>query len=318
MSFTSTVKDELALMPLGSMTDQQAELAAFVLLAGSLTIVNKQWQVSLISEHPKVIKRVFTIIKHLYQVEPHLLVGKKDTFKKNALYKIEIETQGIEILTHLGLYTPEKGLIDVPAPHLIPHPAEIAAFIRGAFMAVGSVNSPDTSNYHLELMTHHEPLSQLLVKLLLKFDITSKISIRRGHHFVYVKKSEAIGDLLRVMQASRSLMDFESTRIQRDQYISMTRVINCEIANEVKAQEKARQQLDMIERLQELVGLDELDPKVRQVADLRIENPEASTQELVELFKETYGIRISKSGIIHRFEKMKDLLAQFEKEGSTV
>lgn len=317
MSFTSAVKDELALMPYGERSEQQAELAAFALLAGTLTIRNKHWELSLVSEHPKVIKRIYSLIKQSYAIEPHLLVGKKDTFKKNTLYKIDVTTHAIDMMSDLGLFAPDKGLLDTPSMKLVQRPLEQAAFLRGMFMAVGSVNSPDTSNYHLELNTHHDSLAQFVVKLLSRFDVVAKVSTRRHHRFVYIKKSDAIGDFLRVMQASRSLMEFESARIQRDQYVSMTRVINCEIANEVKAQEKARQQLEMIEKLQQLVGLSELDPKVRQVAELRVANPEASLQELVELYQEMYNQSISKSGMIHRFDKMKQYLAQFDKKEET-
>lgn len=314
MSFTNDVKDELALLPLGDSHEQKAELAAFLLLIGTLTIKNNQWQLTLRNENAKTIKRLFALVKNQYLIEPTLAAGKKDTFKKNAVYQLIIEKNALELMTDLGLYSSADGLASIPPSRLFVRPLDQAAFLRAAFMSVGSVNSPSTSNYHLEFNTHTAALAELVIKLLHKFDVEAKSSLRRGHVFTYMKKGDSISDTLRVVQASRALMEFESQRIQRDQYISMSRVINCEIANEMKAQDKARSQIAMIERLQQLVGLEELDIKIRQVAVLRLENPDLTMQELAETYQEKFGQPITKSGLIHRFEKMKQYLLQFDKE----
>lgn len=314
MSFTTEVKNELALLPIGDDAEQKAELSAFLLLLGSLNIRNNQWELAIRHENAKVIKRIYNLVKTTFNGEPELKAGKKDTFKKNSVFQLIINQRALEIMTDLGLYSPSEGLIETPPLRLFPHSHAQAAFLRAAFMSIGSINSPDTSNYHFELNTHSPKLAEFVIKALHKFDVDAKSSVRRGHSFVYIKKSDAITDALRVIQASKALMEFESTRIQRDQYVSMTRVINCEIANEVKAQEKAREQVMMIERLQRLVGLDELDAKIRQVAILRLENQDLSMQELAEAYQEAYGQAITKSGLIHRFEKIRQYLMQFEKE----
>ena len=181
-------------------------------------------------------------------------------------------------------------------------------------MADGSVNSPQTSGYHLEIKAGNEVHSGFLIDLLNRFDITARKIQRRGKWVVYLKSSEKISDFLRVVGAYQCLLEFENERISRDFMNNVQRLNNVDVANEVKSMKASRAQIEDILLLEDYVQLRYLDEKVREVALLRKENPETTLNELAEIYESKTGESVSKSGMKHRFVKIHDLAEKVRKE----
>ena len=176
-----------------------------------------------------------------------------------------------------------------------------ASFIRGAFLAGGSVTDP-SKRYHLELATSHYSVSREAYSILLDMGFSPKEAERKGNHLLYFKKSEHIEDLLTTIGASNCAMELMSAKIEKDMKNSINRKVNCDSANADKVVAAAAQQMEAIRRIDKLYGLDSLPDKLQEAALLRFANPEASLADLAML---SYP-PVSKSCLSHRLKKLLD------------
>ena len=240
--------------------------------------------------------------------------------KKNNVYILKV-TKAREILDDLSLMD-GLGFNQIPNPKIIEKECCTRAYLAGAFLSCGSVNNPETSNYHLEMSFNEEEFAQFIADLINRFELNAKIIKRRNKYVVYLKSSEKIGDFLRAIGASQSVMNFESTRIDRSMSNTVNRWNNCDIANEMKSMATANKQLEDIETVDMFLGLDMLDEKTRAVALIRKKYPETrfhicgfceqeyeeklTLNELTEVYYEETGQTISKSGLHHRFKKISE------------
>lgn len=182
---------------------------------------------------------------------------------------------------------------------VIEEPCCKASFIRGAFLAGGSVTDP-AKRYHLELATTHLSVSRETYSVLLEMGFSPKEAQRKGDYLLYFKKSEHIEDLLTTIGAPVSAMDIMSAKVEKDMKNSINRKVNCDSANADKVVEAAAKQLEAIKRIDKLYGLDSLPDKLQQAALLRYVNPEASLADLATL---SYP-PVSKSCLSHRLKKL--------------
>ena len=190
-----------------------------------------------------------------------------------------------------------------PALHInfgiLEEPCCKASFIRGAFLAGGSVTDPG-KRYHLELATSHYSVSREAYSILLDMGFSPKEAERKGNHLLYFKKSEHIEDLLTTIGASNCAMELMSAKIEKDMKNSINRKVNCDSANADKVVAAAAQQMEAIRRIDKLYGLDSLPDKLQEAALLRFANPEASLADLAML---SYP-PVSKSCLSHRLKKL--------------
>lgn len=193
-----------------------------------------------------------------------------------------------------------------PDKRILTKDDDIRAYLAGVFLSCGSVNNPDTSNYHLEMSINDEDYAEFIAGLMNKYELNAKIIKRRNKYIVYLKSAEKIGDFLRAIGASQSVMNFEMTRIDRSMANTVNRWNNCDIANEMKAMSASKQQIEDIAYVMDKAGLEILDAKTREVALIRLENPELTLNELAEVYLMKTGQAISKSGLHHRFAKIKN------------
>ncbi len=308
MSFTTEVKSEIAgneLKPCCS----RAQLAALLQLNATLTIVNKNFQLQLKTENPTTAKRMWLLIKERYKVVPELSMIRKMQLKKNTVYIIKIMHQVKEILEDVGLWD-ETGLSDRPARSIVVKDCCNRAYLAGAFLATGSVNAPIRSNYHLEIACNNEKHAVFVQKCMNRYQLPAKVIKRRHQDIVYIKASDKISDFMRATGAFQSVMKFEDVRIQRDFKNSLTRLDNCEVANEMKTISAATKQLADIELLQKVGRFEYLEPRLKEVALLRIQFPEASFNELSKEYESMTGTVMSKSGMKHRFNRLHDIAAK--------
>ncbi len=174
-----------------------------------------------------------------------------------------------------------------------------ASFVRGAFLAGGSITDPN-KRYHMELATSHYSVSREAYSILLDMGFSPKEAERKGNHLLYFKRSEHIEDLLTTVGASLSAMEVMSAKIEKDMKNSVNRKVNCDSANADKVVAAAQEQMEAIRRIDKLYGLDSLPDKLQEAALLRFANPEASLADLAML---SYP-PVSKSCLSHRLRKL--------------
>lgn len=308
MSFSSEVKHEITTNEFDTCC-MRAQLSAFFHVNSSLLIRNQKPHIRVEISNATIAKQIYQLLKSLYDVEVDLKMKKKDNLKKNNVYTLTVMEDVFHILEDLGIYE-EGRMRDVPKAHITEKDCCARSYMAGAFLASGSINSPFTSNYHLEISTYEEALADYIIELMARFNIVGKRTKRRNRYVVYVKVADQIADFLKAVGSYRKTMEFEDVRIQRDFTNSLTRLENVEIANEVKTIQAGNRQLDAIYALMEANEYHHLDEKLLEVAELRMDYPEASLNELIEKFQERYHKKISKSGLQHRFKKIIDLASK--------
>lgn len=307
MSFTYDVKQEIA----GAGLDERqakAQLAALLLVKAALHMNRNGTYLSFQVENASVAKHVWLLVKRLYTVEPRLAVLKKMRLKKNNIYRIVIEQGSGQILEDLGILD-DRGLHVKPNYDLIRSEKNARAFLQGCFLASGSVNSPKTPNYHLEISVTHQELAGSIQKIMERFFLPARIVERKGLWVVYLKAGDKIGDFLRLIDASSALLQFEDQRISRDFYNQIRRLDNCELANEMKSLKAAQGQIEAIEKIEALMSPEQIPPKIRAAMDIRKQHPEASLLELCDEIYKATGEMISKSGMKHRMAKIREMAA---------
>lgn len=308
MSFTAEVKNQICGAQWKTCC-RKVQLAALIQMCSTMNITSQGMHIRIQSEHANTAKHIWKLLKEFYQVEPQLSVLRKIRLKKNNIYVIRVNTHALEILRDLGIYTPQGLQTHIPA-RLLRRECCAQSYLAGAFLAGGSVNAPQTTNYHLEISSGEESLVKFLCRLMQRFHLPAKVIKRRNQYVVYLKASDKIADFLRLCKANEALFEFEDNRIQRDFLNSLTRLDNCELANEMKSLSAARRQIEDIEWILNYRALDSLSPKLQHVIEVRKEHPEASMNELCDLCYERYGEVISKSGMKHRLAKLREMADQ--------
>ncbi|MFV0382013.1 MAG: DNA-binding protein WhiA [Breznakia sp.] len=310
MSFTSDVKKEICTNDLDE-SAAKAVLSAFFQMGASLHFSNKGMYVSCRSEHARVAKFIFQLVKKYYQAEIEISIMKQMKLKKNNMYILKIKNEAMMMLKDLNIVN-EQGLQEHP-PYMLKEEAHKRAYLAGAFLSSGSVNSPTKSNYHLEIACNHQSLCNYITNLMNYFHLQAKSIRRRNQYVAYVKASDKISDFLKCVGSSDALYTFEGIRVERDFMNSLSRLDNCELANEMKTLAAAKRQLEDIDWIDSYIGLQELPQNLARVAFLRKANPESNLKELCALYFEAHKEEISKSGMRHRLNKLRDKADQYRK-----
>lgn len=310
-SYASEVKKELTNLPVHP-EHAKAELSAFLRMNGVLTIHDRQASLDITTENPAIARRIFSLIKIAYQIEPLLIVSKKMKLKKNYQYLVRLSKNVNEILRDLNIITKNKGFLTQIPKQIMDSRQRSMSYLRGAFLAAGSVNNPKTSRYHLEIYSFYKDHNDNLLKLMNDyFYLNAKTTKRRNGYIVYLKEAEKIGDFLHVVGAVNAMLSFEDLRIMRDMRNSVNRLVNCDTANLKKTANAAAKQVEDIQLIDKRIGLDNIPEKLSILARYRLKNPELSLKEMAEKIPDG---PISKSGVNHRFHKIHELAVEFENE----
>ncbi len=295
MSFTGTVKDEVSKIQIGEV-EKISELSGIV--SAGAEISNS---IIVTTENNSVARRVYTLFKEIYRINPKIIVRKGYNYNKKINYILEVKNKVEVILKDLGL---QNGL---PLSYILADDELIRAYLRGVFMMCASINDPKTSRYHLEFNLVNEKLAIFISNLLNEYNLNSKLLHRDTRYMVYVKEAEKIGDFLRMIGAFRAVMYYEDIRIYRDHKNMTNRLNNCEQANVDRVITTSNNQVSDIELIDSIGGLDLLEEKEREVAVYRLKYRDASLLELSEIISLETGHKITKSGLYHRFYKIKQL-----------
>jgi len=299
MSFAAQTKKELTLVDAQSCCER-AELSALIRMNGSVGLTNKRIVLDISTENAAIARRIYTLFKRHFQVPTELLVRKKMRLKKNNIYIVRVPSQVEELLKELSITT--EGFQFHPGidKELIKKPCCKRAYLRGAFLAGGSVNNPEGASYHLEIASMYEEHCRALVELANRFQLNARFIERKKGFILYIKEGEKIIELLSIIGAHQALFKFEDVRIMRDMRNSVNRIVNCETANLNKTIGAAVRQIDNIKLLQKEVGLENLPEKLREVAEIRLKYPDINLKEVGEML----GGHVSKSGVNHRLRKL--------------
>lgn len=279
---------------------ERAELSALIRMNGSVGLTNKRIVLDISTENAAIARRMYTLLKRHFQVPTELLVRKKMRLKKNNIYMVRVPSHVEEMLQDLSISAEGFQFRAGIDKELIKKPCCKRAYLRGAFLAGGSVNNPEGSSYHLEIASMYEEHCRALVELANRFQLNARFIERKKGFILYIKEGEKIIELLNIIGAHQALFKFEDVRIMRDMRNSVNRIVNCETANLNKTIGAAVRQIDNIKLLQKEVGLENLPEKLREVAEIRLRHPDINLKEVGEML----GGQVSKSGVNHRLRKL--------------
>ncbi|MBY0123836.1 DNA-binding protein WhiA [Bacillus sp. S/N-304-OC-R1] len=313
MSFASETKKELTNLEVKDCCGK-SELSALIRMNGSLSFSNRKLIVDIQTENAAIARRIYVLIKKNFHVQVELLVRKKMRLKKNNVYIVRLSEQAREILDELKILSDGFVFTHNISEELIKKKCCKRSYLRGAFLAGGSVNNPETSSYHLEIFSLYKEHNDSLCELMNTFDLNSKTLERKKGFITYLKEAEKITDFLGVIGAHNALLKFEDIRIVRDMRNSVNRLVNCETANLNKTIGAALRQVENIRFIDETVGLHILPDKLREIAELRVTYQDVTLKELGEMVS---GGNISKSGINHRLRKI-DEIAEKLRAGESI
>lgn len=306
MSFSTETKNELARVYPEKHCCQIAELAAIIRLDGTMRIDENQ-QISLVitTESSPVARKIFRLFKDLYHIESQIRIQRTKRFKKNIVYSVRVGTfPGMtKVLKEIGVLGEDGDVLPGIKKSLVRKKCCRRAYLRGVFLGAGSINNPE-GNYHLELITNYSLFAQDIVDLMNQFpELLAKISGRKKSYIVYLKESEQIAAFLSIIGAHRALLEFENVRIMKDMRNKVNRLVNCDTANLKKAVNASLRQIGQIKLIEERIGLEKLPLRLREIARLRLENPDSSLKELGEMLEPPVG----KSGVNHRLRKIEEI-----------
>ncbi|MFT4415284.1 DNA-binding protein WhiA [Fredinandcohnia humi] len=302
MSFASETKKELTNIEIKDCCTR-AELAALIRMNGALSFSNQKIVVDIQTENAAIARRIYTLLKKCYNVGVELLVRKKMRLKKNNVYIVRLIEHARDVLEDLKIFE-GYSLRQEISQDLIAKKCCKRSYLRGAFLAGGSVNNPETSSYHLEIYSLYKEHNDSLCELMNFFDLNGKTLERKKGYITYLKEAEKITEFLNIIGAHQALLRFEDVRIVRDMRNSVNRLVNCETANLNKTIGASIRQVENIRYIDETVGLGILPDKLREIAELRVAYQDVTLKELGEMVSTG---KISKSGINHRLRKIDEI-----------
>lgn len=308
MSYTTNIKEEI-LNNISSKSEIIAELSGYIRNNGHNTPNGFQ----LTTENSGICDRIEKQIETIYEVKLKKEIKDSLNFSKNDLLVLTLEEKKDFILEDIGYQDKNGVYLERPPQYIVGANEEIRAYLKGVFLTSGSINDPKTSRYHMELLIEQASEAVFVQKLLNLFDLNVKILTRDKGYMLYIKEADKISDFLKLIKATQSVLYFENQRIYRNKKNQANRLNNCEQANMDKVVATATSQLDDIAIIEDNLGKSLLDDKTQEALEYRKKYPEASLKELSEIISLETGNPISKSGLNHRFRKIKDLANRFKK-----
>ena len=306
MTFSTEVKNEITKLE-STKLELISELSGVVRNSSEI-----EPYIKITIENNSVARRIFKLFKDIYEVTPIITVRQRYGFNKGINYILEIKHKNNEILIDLSIVDKDGNYLNIPKTYIVNDEELARAYLRGLFISTGSINDPKTSRYHLEFIINDKDYANYISKLLNDFNLNSKVIKREKNYMVYIKEAEKISDYLRIIKAYNAVMYFEDIRIYRDHKNMTNRLNNCEQANMDKIFLTSSRQIKDIEKLKEYDIIDLLDEKIKEVITYRLKYPEVSLQELSDIITSSTGNKITKSGLNHRFRKIREIVTNIE------
>lgn len=309
MSFSLDTKNELARIIPEKKCCMLAEIAGFMRIAGSIRLVGLgKFEIVMTTSNPAVARHYKTMIKTYFSIDTKIVMGQDNSLKRGHAYILSIGPEDLseQIMRETGILMVKEGMnfiSDGIYDGLIRTKCCRKAYLRGAFLAAGTVNNPE-KRYHFEIATSTETLAKELRRLINHFvDISAKVVARKNGYGVYLKSGEQIRDMLAIMGASQQFFKFDEVMMIKEFKSQTNRINNLDNANIDKALKAAEHQISCIRKIEEARGLDFLSPKLREAAEIRMEHPEVGIEELGKLMNPP----LSKSGINNRLRRIEEI-----------
>lgn len=294
-SFTTQIKDEISKIETNKL-ESLSELCSFLKYNDSI-----DKSILIKTENSSVARRMFNLLKRIYGVNIKLTIRTQKKFLVKKIYLLQV-TEKVSTIK-LDVDNIYKNILSFSDE-------EQVSFLKGVFLATGSINDPAKSKYHLEFLIDNEEYAKIVDKLLKHFRFSSKILKREKGYMVYLKQAEEISDFIKLIGAINALFYFEDIRIYRDHKNMVNRLNNCEQANVEKSMKTCNEQIENINYLKENDLESLLDDKTKLIMSYRLKYPETTMNELAEIISLETDINITKSGINHHFRKIKELVTK--------
>lgn len=307
ITFSGKIKKELAQQLSKSKHCQIAEITAIISMCGKVSINSReQYSIKVRTENISVAKKYFTLLRKTFNISNEILVSRNRS-NDNVSYTVLIKNhddamhvlQACKLIDEDGEIGEEFSLV---RNVIVQRNCCKRAFIRGAFLATGSMNNPEKS-YHIEIVCTASKKANQLCTVINSFGLDAKVIARKRTYVVYLKEGAQIVDLLNIMEASVGLMEMENVRILKEIRNSLNRQVNCETANINKTVAASVKQAEDIKYIRDTVGLEELPEGLREIAELRLEYADATLKELGDMLSTPIG----KSGVNHRLRKISEV-----------
>lgn len=309
MSFSHEVKKEITTVET-TLEGYKAELYGISKLKSNLVLSNRWLDLEYVTNNITLARRIVTLLKKVFGVDVEILTKEQNKLDYKKLYYIIVKQKAKEILTELDILDENLNFKDEISPK---YDNQKSSVLRGMFLARGSINDPNKSNYHLEIVCNEESECKYIMDTLSEYGIAPKMIERRKGLVVYLKKAEHIGDFLKFIGATSLLFYFENERIKRDLNNVVNRVMNCDVANTDRILKSASKQLEAIALIEEKIDINTLSPRLQEAIYLRKHYPDSSLSELSEISLEAIGRNISKSGLSHCFKDLENLAEGLKK-----
>lgn len=303
MIFSTELKNELSRREIVDKNLAISELSAFIRTNGTIVIKNFSFNIRFETTNNSIIRRIFKLFKFLYNYDGNIIVSKISNLRQNNVYKMYIED---EIISKKFLFDTKFSNLDSLFLQDDLYKKEIVSkdfvkdFLCGLFLGSGSISNPD-KNYHLEFSLNSKEFANLVIKYLKMFNLKAKKIEKKGQFIVYIKDSETISDFLSLIGTVNGLFKFEEVRVIKEIKNNTNRLTNCETANLDKTLNTSFNQIDAIKLVYKKFGKENLDKNLLELCELRVKNPTYSLSTLASILK------ISKSGVNHRFKKIIEL-----------
>ena len=312
MSFSTETKNELSRVEPPKKCCQLAEVAGFLRVAGSIRLAGGgKFKIVITTDNPAVARHYKKMIKEYFQVETELEIGRAAALKKGHTYILTIdpEMRSESILRETGILLVREGnnyISDGIYDDLIKTKCCRKSYMRGIFMGAGTISDPE-KGYDLEFVCSSENLAKDLRKLINSFeDLSAKIVERKGKYIVYMKNSQYISDTLAIMGAHSKVLQFEDIKIKKELVNETVRITDCDNANTDRTLDASQRQIEAIRKIEAAHGFSSMPEKLRELAQLRLDNPEASLTQLGEMLDPP----LKKSGINNRLKRIMDIAAK--------
>ncbi len=331
MSFSTKVKEEIGRHLSRSRHCRIAELLALVLATGEVSFRDGTVELHLKPENELISKKLCLLIDVLFERQIQYELSDKCIIITNQ-DMVDRILQTIKLYDYVDfleedwldedeLMAIEDDTVTYVSSHGISlqncqFPKQVIqkdcckkAFLRGIFLATGSVSDPSKA-YHFEIVVRNKDMAASVQEVMQSFLLDAKVVKRKKYYIVYLKEGAMIVDMLKIMEASVNLMDMENVLILKEMRNDINRRVNCETANIKKTVNAARRQIDDILYIEKKKGLKYLSDSLRQIAELRLEEPDANLVELGEMLNPP----VSKSGVNHRLRKISEIANRLREE----
>ena len=306
MSFSLDVKTDLLNYSSNDEVADKLEIESMIRISGEIGILPVK--LSLSSNNSGIIRRFLSLIKKYYKVDTNILKRVIDRFDSHTSYTAEITDGADKIISDLNLFKDSSDYKrDIEE-------FGVNAYLRGAFLVRGSVNDPNARSAHLEISSTNEEEILFLQRIMNNLDLNARITKRKNYLVLYIKARDAITDFLYHIGCKKIMEGYQDAIIKKSLKTNAKRSVNLTLANQDKTNASSKEQLKYIEYLEYNYPLQNLDSKLLMVMKVRKDYPEYSLMDLLEVIHEEYDPKLTKSGLNHRFRKLKELAIEHKKQ----